>query len=143
MLRKRQKAGGKRKTKLVRRKGPCKYSPWDLRCFKEVPVKRKPARRGRGILTHHSRKQLAGYMTRITRGLPRLERMFKHIMRSELDRGRDLKTAIRIASATVNRYRAKHGLLVSEKGRRGWYPGKRVHGKKRRHRAVVSTRELS
>ena len=61
----------------------------------------------------------------------RLERMYKHVFESSLDRGKSLKTAARIAASTVNKYRSKHAgkgrhpKLVSRGGsRRQYYPGK-------------------
>lgn len=62
----------------------------------------------------------------------KLERMYKRILESLLDRGRSLKVAERIAAATVNKRRARLARvrrgprLVSRGGsRRQWYPGKR------------------
>lgn len=76
----------------------------------------------------------------------KLERMYKHVLESYLDRGYSLKTATARAAATVNKYRSKlaRGVrscrkvrgrrtchtrrgpqLVTRGGsRRQWYPGK-------------------
>lgn len=56
---------------------------------------------------------------------PRLERMFKHIYGAERANGATAAVAMRIAAATVNKYRAEHDLLIEDIGRRGWWPGKR------------------
>lgn len=77
----------------------------------------------------------------------KIQRMFLHIREKALDSGRDLKEANRIASATVNRYRAKHKKLISKGGSRNqWYPSKKVknekfvcltHGKKFESKAAL------
>ena len=56
---------------------------------------------------------------------PKLERMFKHIYGAERAAGATEQLALRVAAATVNQYRAQHGLLIEDIGRRGWYPGKK------------------
>lgn len=65
---------------------------------------------------------------------PKLERMWKAIVRSQRRAGKSLKTAHRVASATVNKYRSKlarkkRGPKLVGKGgsRRQWYPGKGRH----------------
>lgn len=71
------------------------------------------------------------YSTRIRRGMPKMERLYKHVLASELEQGRSFKVAERIAAATVNKARSKRARrggpkLVSRGGsRRQWYPRKR------------------
>ena len=55
---------------------------------------------------------------------PRLRRMYKHIYNDARRQGLDDAEALHLAAATVNRYRADHGLTIKEHGRRGWWPGK-------------------
>jgi len=59
-------------------------------------------------------------------GMPRLERMFKHVFNSLRAEGYEVDDAVKIAAATVNKHRASAGLLVEDAGRRGWWPGKRA-----------------
>jgi hypothetical protein len=61
----------------------------------------------------------------------RLERMYKHVFESSLDRGQSMAAAARIAAATVNKHRAAHAgkkgrpKLVTKGGsRHQYYPGK-------------------
>ena len=85
---------------------------------------------------------------RASYNLPLLARMMRHIVESEIDRGRSPEVAARIAAATVNKRRAqlargklvcktrrgrvtctvKRGpKLVGQGGsRRQWYPGKKT-----------------
>ena len=76
--------------------------------------------------------------------MTRLERMYRHVLESEMARGRSYKVARRIAAATVNRHRAARArgrtvcrsvycrydqgpALIGEGGsRRQWYPGKKT-----------------
>lgn len=61
------------------------------------------------------------------RGPTRIERVYLHVKESEVDRGRSPEEAARIASATVNKYRASRGKTLAQGGnRRAWYPGKEV-----------------
>lgn len=59
------------------------------------------------------------------------ERQYKHVLASSLASGKPEKVAVRIAAATVNKYRAEHAgddgpRLVTEGGsRRQWFPGKK------------------
>lgn len=69
--------------------------------------------------------------------MPKLERMYNHVLASALESGKPYPLAARIAAATVNKHRnsrmEKGGTkLVSRGGRRNqWYPGKgRAQGKK-------------
>lgn len=73
------------------------------------------------------------YSVRIRRGMPKMERLYKHVLKSELAMGRSLRDAERIAAATVNKARSRRSRrggvkLVSRGGsRRQWYPRKRRH----------------
>jgi hypothetical protein len=79
--------------------------------------------------------------TKARKAVPiKLERMWKHILERELDQGVPREDAVRIASATVNKYRAKRARggdgprLVTRGGsRRQWYPGKASAGLGQEH----------
>ncbi len=67
--------------------------------------------------------------------MTKLERQYKHIVESLMDRGKPLHIAERVAAAVVNKRRAKLARsgkgprLVSRGGsRRQWYPGKPSKG---------------
>ena len=77
-----------------------------------------PARRTRMNIRH------------VAPATPKLQRIFKHVYNSARKEGHSDKDALRIAAATVNQYRAEHGLTIEERGRRGWWPGKKIRSRR-------------
>lgn len=106
--------------------GPCRLTEEGDRFYKKgkYAPKKKPAKKP-------AKKPVSRKASRIVGKMSKLERQFKHILESSLDRGKPYEVAVRIAAATVNKQRAKHSRkgdgpkLVGKGGsRRQWYPGK-------------------
>lgn len=83
-------------------------------------------------MAHVARQRTRMNIRHVAPATPKLQRMFKHVFNSARKEGYSAKAATRIAAATVNQYRAEHGLTIEEHGRRGWWPGKRQRRRRRR-----------
>lgn len=74
--------------------------------------------------TRKTDKEAPTYRMRVRSDMPNERRMLARIYNSLRDQGKSHKEAERVATAKVNQFRRRKGLLIEDVGRGRWYPGK-------------------